>query len=48
MRIKHCGKCDKFLYEDIYGYGYCYFTGREQFYNDECNLNKVGKDGKYK
>lgn len=22
-KIKHCGECDKFLYEDIEGYGYC-------------------------
>ena len=22
-KIKHCGECKKFLYEDIEGYGFC-------------------------
>lgn len=48
-REKFCGECDKFLYEDTDGFGYCNVTRREKRCDDKCNLNtknSYGKDNK--
>lgn len=37
-KIKHCGECDKFLYEDIDGYGICGKTNEECLCSDKCHL----------
>lgn len=45
----YCGECDKFLYEDTDGFGYCNVTRREKRCDDKCNLNtknSYGKDNK--
>ena len=49
MKKKYCGECDKFLYEDTDGFGYCNVNGREKRCDDKCNLNtknSYGKDNK--
>ena len=38
----HCGECEKFLYEDTYGYGVCEKTNEECRCSDKCHL-KYGK-----
>ena len=38
-KIKHCGECKKFLYEDIEGYGYCGKKDNEVCYcGDKCHI----------
>ena len=38
-KIKHCGECKKFLYEDIEGYGFCGKKDNEVCYcGDRCHL----------
>lgn len=37
-KIKHCGECKKFLYEDIDGYGICGNTNDECRCSDKCHL----------
>ena len=34
----YCGECDKFLYEDICGYGVCEKTNEECRCSDKCHL----------
>lgn len=49
MKKKYCGECDKFLYEDTDGFGYCNVTRREKRCDDKCNSNtknSYGKDNK--
>ena len=33
-----CGECDKFLYEDMCGYGGCKLTGEPCRCSDKCHL----------
>ena len=37
-KIKHCGECDKFLYDDIEGYGLCGNTNEGCRCSDKCHL----------
>ena len=37
-KIIYCGECDKFLYEDIDGYGLCGKTNEECRCSDKCHL----------
>lgn len=37
-RIIHCGECEKFLFEDIDGYGICGKTNEECRCSDKCHL----------
>ena len=37
-KTKYCGECDKFLYEDIDGYGICGKTNEECRCSDKCHL----------
>ena len=39
-KIKHCGECKKFLYEDIEGYGICGKTNEEYRCSDQCHITK--------
>ena len=34
----YCGECEKFLYEDINGYGICDKTNEECYCGDKCHL----------
>ena len=34
----YCGECEKFLYEDIEGYGFCGKTNEEYRCSDKCHL----------
>lgn len=35
----YCGECDKFLYEDIEGYGFCGKKDNEECYcGDKCHI----------
>ena len=33
-----CGECEKFLYEDIEGYGFCGKTNEECYCGDKCHI----------
>ena len=37
-KIKHCGECEKFLYEDIDGYGFCGKNNEECRCSDKCHI----------
>ena len=37
-KTKYCGECEKFLYEDICGYGVCEKTNEECRCSDKCHL----------
>ena len=37
-KIIHCGECEKFLYEDINGYGFCGETNEECYCGDKCHI----------
>ena len=37
-KITYCGECDKFLYEDTYGYGVCGKSKEGCFCSDKCHL----------
>lgn len=39
-KIKHCGECENFLYEDIDGYGICGKTNEECRCSDKCHIIK--------
>ena len=41
-KLIYCGECEKFLYEDTYGYGVCEKTNEECRCSDKCHL-KYGK-----
>lgn len=41
-KVIYCGECEKFLYEDINGYGVCGKTNEECYCGDKCHL-KHGK-----
>ena len=34
----YCGECEKFLYEDINGYGFCGETNEECYCGDKCHI----------
>ena len=36
--ILYCGECEKFLYEDINGYGFCGETNEECYCGDKCHI----------
>ena len=37
-KVIYCGECDKFLYEDIDGFGICGKTDEECRCSDKCHL----------
>ena len=37
-KVIYCGECEKFLYEDINGYGVCGKTNEECRCSDKCHL----------
>ena len=37
-KVIYCGECEKFLYEDINGYGACGKTNEECRCSDKCHL----------
>ena len=37
-KVIYCGECEKFLYEDINGYGFCGETNEECYCGDKCHL----------
>ena len=37
-KIKHCGECEKFAYEDMDGYGFCLKTNMECRCSDKCHI----------
>ena len=37
-KVIYCGECEKFLYEDINGYGICDKTNEECYCGDKCHL----------
>ena len=37
-KIIYCGECEKFLYEDTYGFGICEKTNEECYCGDKCHL----------
>ena len=37
-KVIYCGECEKFLYEDTYGYGICGKTKEECRCSDKCHL----------
>ena len=37
-KVIYCGECEKFLYEDINGYGVCGKTNEECCCGDLCHL----------
>ena len=37
-KVIYCGECEKFLYEDINGYGVCGKTNEECYCGDKCHL----------
>ena len=37
-KVIYCGECEKFLYEDINGYGICGETNEECYCCDKCHL----------
>ena len=37
-KVIYCGECEKFLYEDINGYGVCGKTNEECCCCDKCHL----------
>ena len=36
--ILYCGECEKFLYEDIDGFGICGETNEECYCGDKCHI----------
>ena len=36
--VIYCGECEKFLYEDINGYGICGKTNEECYCGDKCHI----------
>ena len=39
-KTKYCGECEKFLYEDIDGYGICGKNNEECRCSDQCHITK--------
>lgn len=39
-----CGECSFFKYEDMFGYGICCISDREQRCDDECPLQYTDKE----
>ena len=37
-KTTYCGECEKFLYEDINGYGFCGETNEECYCGGKCHL----------
>ena len=37
-KVIYCGECEKFLYEDTYGFGICDKTNEECRCSDKCHL----------
>ena len=37
-KVIYCGECEKFLYEDINGYGVCGKTNEECYCGDKCHI----------
>ena len=37
-KVIYCGECEKFLYEDINGYGICGKTNEECYCGDKCHI----------
>ena len=37
-KVIYCGECEKFLYEDINGYGVCDKTNEECYCGDKCHI----------
>ena len=37
-KVIYCGECEKFLYEDINGYGICGETNEECYCGDKCHI----------
>ena len=37
-KVIYCGECEKFLYEDINGYGICDKTNEVCYCGDKCHL----------
>ena len=37
-KVIYCGECEKFLYEDINGYGFCGKTNEKCYCGDKCHL----------
>ena len=37
-KTMYCGECEKFLYEDIEGYGFCDKTNEEYRCSDKCHI----------
>ena len=37
-KVIYCGECEKFLYEDINGFGVCCKTNEECYCGDKCHL----------
>ena len=37
-KVIYCGECEKFLYEDINGYGVCGKTNEECCCGDKCHI----------
>ena len=37
-KVIYCGECEKFLYEDINGYGFCGETNEECYCGDKCHI----------
>ena len=37
-KVIYCGECEKFLYEDIDGFGICGETNEECYCGDKCHL----------
>ena len=40
MKTIYCGECEKFLYEDIEGYGICGKTKEVCYCGDKCHLTR--------
>ena len=37
-KVIYCGECEKFLYEDINGFGVCGETNEECYCGDKCHI----------
>ena len=37
-KIKHCGECKKFAYEDAEGYGFCGKNNEVCYCGDKCHI----------
>ena len=43
-KVIYCGECEKFLYEDINGYGFCGKTNEKCYCGDKCHLTYKNYD----